>query len=86
MFISSTRYCFERTIWVSKFHSGHNQGSTNDNWTKAYNIDTIPTYSATALTPFALFDNANFLNYRLKATGLITDTVLIKNVLFIYKR
>lgn len=61
---------------------------TNDGFaTKAFNIDTIPTYSSTTATPFILKDvPADYLYYRLKCTGASTDTVLIKNVLFIYKR
>lgn len=61
---------------------------TNDSFaTKAFNIDTIPTYSSTTPTPFILKDvPADYLYYRLKCTGAATDTVLIKNVIFQYKR
>jgi hypothetical protein len=64
------------------------QGS-NDNFatTKLVAIDTIPTYSSTTATPFYMTDiPADFLYYRLKCIGAITDTVDIKNVIFIYKR
>lgn len=61
---------------------------TNDSFaTKAFNIDTIPTYSSTTPTPFILKDvPADYLYYRLKCTGAATDTVLIKNVIYQYKR
>jgi len=54
---------------------------------KIFNIDTIPTYSSTTATPFILKDvPADYLNYRLKCVGASGDTVLIKNLLYIYKR
>lgn len=61
---------------------------TNDSFaTKAFNIDTIPTYSSTTPTSFILKDvPADYLYYRLKCTGASGDTVLIKNVIFTYKR
>jgi len=63
------------------------QGTNDSFTTKAFNIDTIPTYSSTTATPFILKDvPADYLYYRLKCTGASGDTVLIKNVLFTYKR
>lgn len=61
---------------------------TNDSFaTKAFDIDTIPTYSSTTPTPFILKDvPAEYLYYRLKCIGATGDTVLIKNVQFTYKR
>lgn len=64
---------------------------TNDEWTKTYNIDTVA-YSATTPASYIMSDAPNydapakFLNYRLKATGATGDTVLIKDIIFIYKR
>lgn len=61
---------------------------TNDSFaTKAFNIDTIPTYSSTTPTKFILKDiPADYLYYRLYCDGATGDTVLIKNVIFMYKR
>lgn len=61
---------------------------TNDSFaTKAFNIDTIPTYSSTTATKFILKDvPADYLYYRLLCDGASGDTVLIKNVIFMYKR
>lgn len=64
---------------------------TNDAWTKIYNIDTVAYSSATA-TNYIMSDGpaydapAKYLNYRLKCVGATGDTVLFKNVIFIYKR
>jgi hypothetical protein len=63
------------------------QGTNDAFATKSFDIDTIPTYSSTTATPFILKDvPANYLFYRLKCVGASTDTVLIKNVIFNYKR
>lgn len=59
---------------------------TNDAGTKWFNIDTTIYESATAAN-YLLYENpAYYLKYRLKAAGKAGDTVLVKNVLFIYKR
>lgn len=63
------------------------QGTNDAFATKAFNIDTIPTYSSTTATPFILKDvPADYLYYRLLCDGASGDTVLIKNVIFQYKR